>query len=104
MLIHSLANLRGGVTIDKYMSKNAKITLLILILIVVFGSLIFYYSLQSKSPPDLPLPLSLTEEQKSLQPQKDTAIAELKVRMATNPPITKAQRDKALLDLKNRMQ
>lgn len=34
---------------------------------------------------------------------RDKAIAELEVRMQTNPPVSQAQRDKALQDLKKRM-
>ena len=73
------------------MTKNSKIVLFVLIL-VLLGAYILYYSFQVKSPPD-----ELTQE------QRDTAIVEMKERIATNPPVSQSERDKALQELKNRM-
>ena len=56
---------------------------------------VFFFSQSKSSPPLLPPDV--------LQTQKDTAITEMKARIATNPPVSQSERDKALQDLKNRM-
>ena len=79
------------------MTKNLKILILILIIILLGAFILFNFMYKSSSPPLNP------STQTELQMEKDQAITELITRLATNPPPTEAQRDKALQDLSKRM-
>ena len=76
------------------MTKNLNIALLVLV-VILLGAYIFYYSFKSKSPP--------AGQNIVTQKQVDTAIADMKVRLNTNPPVSQSEKVKALQDLKNRM-
>lgn len=73
--------------------RRARVTLLVVfVLLVVVGALAFFQ--------DLNMPRTAVDP---LQKQKVEAIADLKQRLLTSPPVSQADRDKALMDLQARL-
>lgn len=72
------------------------VTFLVILLLVFY---IIYVKTKTEKPPvEAPQDLNGPTEA-----QRDTAIAEMKARIATNPPVSQSQIDEALQALKNRM-
>ncbi len=80
--------------------RRLHILLSILAFVLVVGS-ITYYQLQKTDISEQEIAIPQTQDlNKLIQAQKPTEITEMKTRLAENPPLSQAEKDKALLDLK----